>query len=116
MQNFRNLKVWQKAHQLALSIYRVTSEFPRDEVFGLRNSLRKTCVDIPAFIAEGSGKASDVEFSRSIGGALALAMRLEYYTLLAFDLKLLSGADHDVVSSDIVELKKMLSGFNRTLR
>ena len=116
MQDFRNLKVWQKAHQLALSIYSVTSDFPRDEVFGLRNSLRKTCVDIPAFIAEGSGKANDTEFSKSVGGALALAMRLEYYTLLAFDLKLLSQANHHSVNCEIVELKKMLSGFNRTLR
>jgi len=57
MQNFRNLKVWQKAHDLALLVYRLTADFPREETFGLRHSLRKTAVDIPALIAEGQQKA-----------------------------------------------------------
>jgi S23 ribosomal protein. len=116
MQDFRNLKVWQKAHQLTLSIYSLTADFPRDELFGLRNSPRKTCVDIPAYIAEGSGKANDADFARSLGGALALANRLEYYVLVAFDLKVFSQVGHDSINLDVVEPKKMLNGFNRTLR
>jgi len=116
MQDFRNLKVWQRAHQLTLSVYRLTADFPRDELFGLRNSLRKTCIDIPAYIAEGSGKANDGEFLKSLGGALALANRLEYYVLLALDLKLFSTDEHNAVNLDIIDLKKMLNGFNRTLR
>ena len=79
MQNFRNLLVWQKAHELALFTYRITADFPKDEVFGLRNSLRKIAVDIPAYIAEGCGKANDAEFSRSMSAALGFANRLEYY-------------------------------------
>lgn len=116
MQDFRNLKVWQKAHHLTLLIYKLTADFPRDEVFGLRNSLRKTCVDIPAFIAEGSGKSNDADFARSLGGALALACRLEYYVLVAFDLKHFSQESHEFVYCEIVELKKMINGFNRSLR
>ena len=61
MQNFKNLLVWQKAHELALLTYRVTADFPRDELFGPRNSLRKTSVDIPAHIAEGCGKLDSPE-------------------------------------------------------
>jgi four helix bundle protein len=115
MQDFRNLKVWQKAHNLTLLIYKLTADFPRDEIFGLRNSLRKTCVDIPAFIAEGSGKSNDADFSRSLTGAMALAHRLEHYALLAFDLKHFSQESHKFINSEIVELRKMLIGFNRTL-
>jgi len=55
MQDFRNLKVWQRAHEFALLTYRITSNFPKDEVFGLRHLKRKFATDIPALIAEGGG-------------------------------------------------------------
>lgn len=115
MQDFRNLQVWQKAHELALMTYRLTADFPREEVFGLRNSLRKTSVDIPAYIAEGCGKTNDVEFAKSLGAALGFANRLEYYALMAFDLQMLEESNHARFQTAIVEVKKMLSGFSRRL-
>ncbi|MGD9562367.1 MAG: four helix bundle protein [Pyrinomonadaceae bacterium] len=115
MQDFKNLKVWQKAHELALLTYRLTADFPREELFGLRNSLRKTSIDIPAFIAEGCAKTTDGEFARTMSLAIALANRLEYYTLMALDLKMLSNEDHSSLTQAIVEVRKMLSGFSRAL-
>ena len=115
MQVFRNLKVWQKAHELALLCYRLTSDFPRDEVFGLRNSIRKTCIDIPAYIAEGCGKANDVDFSRAMTAALGFANRLEYYVLMARDLEFLNPPNHDRLNIELIEVKKMINGFNRRL-
>jgi len=116
MQDFRNLKVWQKAHGLTLLIYRLTIDFPREELFGLRNSLRKTCVDIPAFIAEGCGKPTDAEFAKSLFIALGFVNRLEYYALLAFELEMFSESDYQKVNDEILEVKKMLHGFNQRLR
>ena len=115
MQDFRNLKVWQKAHELALFTYTLTADFPREEMFGLRNSLRKTAVDIAAAIAEGSGKESDAELARTLGYAIALANRMEYFALLARDLKLLGDAAHVELGGRIVEVRKMLSGFSRQI-
>jgi four helix bundle protein len=115
MQDFRNLKVWQKAHELALLIYRTTSDFPREELFGLRNSLRKTSVEIPAYISEGCGKSSDTEFKKSLSVALAFANRLEYYALMAFDLEMLNEANHGRINSEIIEIKKMLSVLSQKL-
>jgi four helix bundle protein len=115
MQDFRKLKVWQKSHELALLIYRATSDFPRDELFGLRNSLRKTGVEIPAYISEGCCKPSDAEFKKSLSAALAFANRLEYYSLIAFDLKILSESNHGQIASEIVEVKKMLSVLTQKL-
>jgi four helix bundle protein len=106
MQNFRNLKVWQKAHELALLVYRLTADFPREETFGLRHSLRRTAVDIPAFIAEGAGKTLDQEFAASIRSALGLSTRLEYYALIALDLELLNSTPHDELNGAIVEVQK----------
>ena len=111
MQDFRKLLVWQKAHELALLIYRITADFPRDELFGLRNSLRKTSVDIPAYIAEGCGKLTGGEVARSIVGAIALANRLEYYALMARDLRMLNDLNYDTVLESVVDVRKMLSGF-----
>ena len=111
MQDFRKLVVWQKAHQVALLTYQLTADFPRDELFGLRNSLRKTSVDIPAFIAESCGRVSNVDTARAIVGAIALANRLEYYALMARDLRILTDPNHDTLQDAVVEVRKMLSGF-----
>lgn len=70
MQDFRNVKVWEKAHNLTLLVYQLTMNFPREELFGLRTQLRKTCVEIPAYIAEGCGirplSAHCFEFCQSV--------------------------------------------------
>ncbi len=115
MQDFKNLLVWQKAHELALFTYRITAEFPKEELFGLRNTLRKTSVDIPAFIAEGCSKTTDQEFGRMISNAIGLNNRLEYYALVAKDLELLNDSIHAEYAESIVEVRKMLSGLNQRL-
>lgn len=115
MQDFRNLKVWQKAHDLALLTYRLTADFPREETFGLRHSLRKIAVDIPAYIAEGAVKPSDAEFASSMGYALSLAKRLEYYALMAHDLEFLQTDVFESLGGEIIEVQKMLAGFKRSL-
>ena len=115
MQDFRNLKVWQRAHELALLTYRLTADFPKDEVFGLRHSMRKSATDIPTFIAEGCGKPNDSEFSRSIAAAVAVAYRLEYQALMAKDLEFINAEIYDKLETELTEVKKMLNGFNRRL-
>lgn len=115
MQDFRNLKVWQRAHQLALWTYRLTSNFPREETFGLRHSMRKTAVEIPAMIAEGASKGDDVETIRTLAAAVAFGSKLEYYALMAVDLDFIPKEEHDPYAAEIVEVKKMLQGFKRSL-
>ncbi len=115
MQDFKNVKAWRKAHELALYTYRITADFPKEELFGLRNTLRKTSVDIPAAIAEGCGKVNNSEFSRLISQSIGLANRLEYFALIAKDLTLLGEIVHAEYLDKIVEVRKMLSGFNQRL-
>jgi hypothetical protein len=64
MKDFKKQKVWQKSHHLALDIYKVTGSFPREELYGLISQLRRSCVAIPANIAEGWGRKSEADFSR----------------------------------------------------
>ena len=115
MQDFRNLKVWQKAHELALFVYRNTADFPREETFGLKHSMRKTAVDIPAYIAEASGKSNDRDTAASMNAAIALTTRLEYYAIMARDLELIPETAFSRMGEAAVEVRKMLTGFTRTL-
>lgn len=115
MQDFKKLKVWEKAHEIALHTYRITADFPKEELFGSRNTLRKTSVDIPAAIAEGCAKSDNSEISRYISQSIALANRLEYFALIAKDLKMLGENTYAEYLERIIEVRKMLSGFNQRL-
>jgi four helix bundle protein len=115
MQDFRKLLVWQKAHELALFTYRITNGFPRDEIFGLRNMMRKVSIDIPGFIAEGCGKGSRGEFIRSLEGAIALSNRLEYYGIMSRDLTFLDDETFGEFERRLVEVRRMTSGFSGKL-
>jgi four helix bundle protein len=111
MRDFRELKVWHKAHALTLDAYRATSSFPRDELYGLTSQIRRAAVSVGANIAEGAGKNSRPEFSRFLQIALGSASELEYHLLLSRDLDYLVPEIYAELSQRVVETKKMLSGF-----
>jgi four helix bundle protein len=77
--------------------------------------MRKTSIDIPAYIAEACGKANDVDVAKTINAALGFANRLEYYALMARDLEFLEIDKHKDYEVDLIEVKKMMNGFNRRL-
>jgi four helix bundle protein len=72
MKDFRSLRVWEKAHLLALDAYRSTNNFPKQELFGLTSQIRRAVVSIPANIAEGCGKRGNGEFQRFLNIAYCL--------------------------------------------
>jgi four helix bundle protein len=115
MQDFRNLMVWRKGHQLALNIYGLTGEFPKDERYGLTAQLRKAAVSIVANIAEGCGRRSSAEMARFLDIAFGSACEVERLLVLSFDLGFLSGSWHAGVIPQVVEVKKMLASLGRKL-
>jgi four helix bundle protein len=116
MQNFRNLKVWEKAHALTLEIYKSSKTFPRDETYGLTSQMRRASASISANIAEGSCRRGDVDFARFLQMAAGSASELEYHLLLARDLDLLKIADYQRLSEEAVEVKRMLASLMQKLR
>jgi four helix bundle protein len=116
MKDFRRLKVWHKAHDLVLSVYRATAGFPSEEKYGLTSQLRRASVSIPANLAEGCGRHSDQDFARFVDFAMGSASEVEYHLLLARDLGLLDAAAHAVLDDRAVEVKRMLASFLGTLR
>lgn len=115
MRNFRELKVWEKAHQLTLQIYKVTADFPRDELFGLTSQTRRACASVPANIAEGCGRKSNAEMGRFIQIAIGSISELDYHLLLAHDLKFINDGDYNTLLFDVVEVKRMLTVFSQKL-
>ena len=109
MRDFRQLRVWEKAHSLTLEIYRVTKTFPREEVYGLTSQLRRASTSIPANIAEGFGRGSNAELARFLQIAMGSASQVEYHILLASDLNLLSKKIYEDLNGRIVEVKRMLA-------
>jgi four helix bundle protein len=116
MKDFRKQKVWQKSHQLTLNIYKVTADFPRGELYGLTNQLRRSGASIPANIAEGCGRQSDADFSRFLQMAMGSASELEYHLLLSHDLEILNDSDFEKLSKETVEVKQMLTSFIKKLK
>jgi four helix bundle protein len=116
VQDFRNLKVWEKAHALTLDIYKASKSFPRDEMYGLTSQMRRASVSIGANIAEGTCRRGDVDFARFLQIAVASASEVEYHLLLARDLNLLALADYHRLSEEAVEVKRMQASLMQKLR
>jgi four helix bundle protein len=109
MRDFRQIRVWAKAHNLVLEVYKVTKRFPKEELYGLTSQLRRASASIPANIAEGFGRGGDTELARFLQIGLGSAYEVEYHALLARDLGLLDGQTHQHLEALVIEVKRMLT-------
>ena len=115
MKDFRQLKVWEKAHQLTLEVYQVTVRFPREETYGLTSQIRRASSSICANLAEGCGRNGDAELARFCSIARGSASELEYHLLLARDLHYLQTSDHEKLAAETTEVKRMLTALMQKL-
>jgi len=115
MQDFRNLQIWQKGHQLTLDIYKMTKAFPKEELYGVVSQLRRAASSVPTNIAEGCARGSDKDFARFIQIALGSANETEYLILLSGDLGYASLEETKMVTEELQSLKKMLTSLLKTL-
>ncbi len=115
MRNFRKLEVWKKAHELTLEVYRLTSDFPATERFGLSSQLQPASASIGANLAEGCGRQTDADFRRFVQMAAGSACEVEYHLLLSKDLGLISEDVQSKLDATINEVKRMLVGLTRYL-
>lgn len=116
MQDFKKLVVWQKAHLLAVSVYKATSVFPKEELYGLTSQIRRACVSIPSNIAEGCGREGPAELSRFLQISLGSVKEMEYQLLLAHELNYLSSPDYGSLDNQVIEVRKLLISFIQKLK
>jgi four helix bundle protein len=116
MQDFKDLIVWRKAHQVTLAIYAATRMFPKEELYGLSSQLRRSAASVGANIAEGCGRRSDGEMCRFLHIAYGSATEVEYHLLLAHDLHLLEEGLYRQLDHDIDEVQRMLTSLIQRVR
>jgi four helix bundle protein len=116
MDDFKNLKVWSKAHELTMAIYKRTRTFPSDEMYGLTSQIRRASASIGANIAEGCGRRSDPEMRRFLQIARGSANELEYHLLLAKDLRYLNFAEFKEMEGKVLEIQRMLAALAQRLQ
>lgn len=116
MQKFRKLKIWQKAMEFVAFVYKVSSKYPKAEIFGLTDQIRRAATAIPLNIAEGSGSGTDKEFCRF----LYIAYRSVYEVITAAEISIRleygirSEQEEVIVKAD--ELAAMIGSFIKTLK
>ncbi|MDZ7659906.1 four helix bundle protein [Fodinibius sp.] len=109
MKNFRNLKIWEKSHSLTLDIYKYTSTYPKEELYGLTSQMRRSSASIPSNIAEGCGRNSQPQFARFLNIAFGSASELEYQLILSKDLEFIDKRVFKILLEKITEIKRMLA-------
>ena len=110
MKEFRKIKVFEKAHKFVFEIYQVTKNFPKEEIFGITNQIRRASVSIPNNISEGCGRKSKKELFNFLNIAMGSASEVEYLLLLSYDLHYLKDK-YQTLNENLIEMRKMLNVF-----
>lgn len=110
MKTHKDLDVWKKSVSLVTSIYDVTRAFPKDEMYGITNQIRRSAVSIPSNIAEGSARQGDKEFAQFLFISLGSLSELETQLIIANNLKYLTLNEYESLINQLEEIRKMLLG------
>lgn len=115
MQNFKELRIWQKAMEVVVLVYRDTQTFPAEEKYGLTNQMRRCAVSIPSNIAEGHLRTTNKVYKQFISIARGSCAELETQSQIAYQLGFLNQTRYGILEQEITKLAKMLSSFSATL-
>ncbi len=109
MHRYKELKVWQKAIDLAVEVYKITAELPKDEKFGLTSQMNRSAVSIPSNIAEGAGRNSGKDFNNFLGIALGSSFELDTQVVISYQLEYISKESFQHIENEIKHLQNMLA-------
>ncbi|OOG70597.1 four helix bundle protein [Algoriphagus sp. A40] len=115
MHNFKELKVWQKAVDLAVKIYTITKSFPTEEKFGLVSQMRRAGVSVPSNIAEGCAKSSSKSFVNALEVSLGESFELETQMIISERVGILDPVIAKEMESDLTEVQRMIMGLKTSL-
>jgi four helix bundle protein len=116
MGDFKELDVWKRSHALTIKIYEVTNSFPRSEIYGLSQQLRRAAISIEANLAEGCGRKTDRELFRFASISNGSAYEVESELLVALDLGYITSEQHRECTQRVRQVSSMLNGLIRRLQ
>jgi four helix bundle protein len=116
VQSYRDLVAWQKAMELVTEIYRISQNFPKEELFGLMSQIRRAAVSIPSNIAEGHAKLSRKEYQHFLGHARGSLAEVETQLLIAQNLHYLGAEMTSQMLDMAAEIGRILNGLLASLK
>lgn len=116
MNNYRELKVWQKSISVVKKVYKLTSILPKEEIFGITSQIRRAAVSISSNIADGSGRSSNADFNHFLSIAIGSSFELETQLIICCELDYLKNEDLDKLIVDIREIQKMIRGLQKSIK
>jgi four helix bundle protein len=116
IKSYSELKVWQKAHELTLLVFRLTERFPKSDLFGIVSQVRRSSSSVAANIAEGFGKGTTRELLRSLQIARGELEETRYFMLLSRDLAKITKEEFTQVSEDCDSTGRLINALGRSLR
>lgn len=114
--SYKNLKVWQKADELALTVYKLTKTFPGEEVYGVTSQLRRAALSVPTNIVEGYSRNGDKELARFLSIAIGSLAETEYLIEFSAKLGYLSKKDADTLETLRADAGRMLWKFYQKVK
>ncbi len=116
MRDHRKLRAFELADEVAITLYRITRHFPKEELYGLTSQMRRAAVSVPSNIVEGCARESTVEYLRFLEIAFGSLRELHYQFDLATRLGYIDNEDADSCATKIIETEKVLGSLIRSLR
>lgn len=113
--SYQNLVAWQRAMELVTDVYKVTSAFPKEEVYGLTSQLRRAAVSVPSNIAEGQGRKGNGEFKHFLRLSLGSLMEVETQIMISERLGYLNPDSAQTLLRDPGELGRIMNGLIKSL-
>lgn len=116
MKTHKDLDVWKKAMELVVSVYKTTSSFPREEIYGLTSQIRRAAVSIPSNIAEGAARNHDNEYRQFLYIALASSAELETQLIISNRLGFVENEESQELITELNTISRMLQGLIKSIK
>lgn len=113
---WRDLEVWQKAHELVLKVYKLVAEFPSEEKFRLADQICRSAISIPANIVEGQSRQTTREYLQFLYHARGSVEEIRYHLFLAKDLGYLRPSDYAHLEAEYEQVSRMLNSLIQSLK
>lgn len=114
--NYKNLEIWKLSKNICLFIYKITKDYPKEELYAITSQIRRCAVSIPSNIAEGYAKSSVKEQLKFIEIAYGSYYELNTQIEISYDLKYIDTDNYNSICADLELLGKMLHGYKLSLQ
>jgi four helix bundle protein len=116
MFSFEKLEIWQLSRMLSIKIYKITSEFPKEELYGLTSQLRRAAVSVSSNIAEGNSRLSQKDKAHFIEVAFSSLMEIMNQLIISKDLDFITEEELNTFRKDIGELSNKINAFHKSIK